>query len=54
MEAPYPLKMVRDWRIQSGDPEGLTMWFDPSFEVPLLGSSHLNSEMMMRGQLSSR
>ncbi len=37
MEAPYPLKMVRDWRIQTGDPEGLTMWFDLSFEVPLLG-----------------
>ncbi len=37
MEAPYPLKVVRSWRIQEGYPQGKTMWFDPSYEVPLLG-----------------
>ena len=37
MEAPYPLKIVSNWRIQDADPEGLTMWFDPAYEVPLLG-----------------
>ncbi len=34
---PYVMKEVRSWRIQDGDPEGLLMWFDPSFEVPMLG-----------------
>ncbi len=31
------MKIVSEWRIQEGDPSGLTMWFDPSREVPLLG-----------------
>ncbi len=34
---PYVMKEVRSWRIQDGDPQGLTMWFDPSYEVPMLG-----------------
>jgi len=25
------------WRIQSAEPSGLTMWFDPTREQPLLG-----------------
>ncbi len=31
------MKIVSSWRIQTGDPSGLTMWFDPACEVPLLG-----------------
>ena len=27
---------VRGWRIASGEPSGLTMWFDPLHEQPLL------------------
>jgi len=34
---PYPMKEVRSWRITAADPSGSTMWFDPSYEVPLLG-----------------
>ncbi len=30
-------KIVSSWRIQLGNPEGLTMWFDPSIEAPMLG-----------------
>ncbi len=37
MSQQFDMKIVSAWRIQEGDPPGLTMWFDPSKEVPLLG-----------------
>jgi len=33
-----PELVVCSWRIQTADPSGMTMWFDPDREVPRLES----------------
>ncbi len=38
-------KSVLAWRIQEAQPHGLTMWFDPSCEVPILGITPSDSEV---------